>query len=99
MDESTELQSSSPLLTELEELEQQLIQAQAKLQDLKELAKLEQLPPERWTEFQDQIMALEERLQTHLADLNPLPTLFWQVVRFGGLGLVLGFALGQWFGE
>ncbi len=99
MDESTDLQSSSPLLTELEELEQQLIQAQAKLQDLKELAKLEQLPPEQWTELQDQITALEERLQTYLVDLNPLPTLFWQVVRLGGLGLVLGFALGQWFGE
>lgn len=89
----------SPWLAELEEMEQKLTQAQAKLQDLRELARLDQMPPEQWAELQSEIMALDERMQTYLEDLNPLPTLFWQVVRFGGLGLVLGFALGRWLGE
>jgi hypothetical protein len=27
---------------------------------------------------------------------NPVPATFWQVLRFGGLGLLLGIALQRW---
>lgn len=98
MHDSPDPAETSTLVADLEALEQKLIQAQAQVRDLKELAQLEQLPPQQWAELQEQVMALEARMQEYLDDLNPWPALFWQVVRFGGLGLVLGYALGKGLG-
>jgi hypothetical protein len=84
---------------ELQDFERRLQLLQTQLNDLKELLRLEQLPPERWQEFQDQLQALEEQMKSYLGDLNPMPMLFWQVVRLGGLGFLLGILVQRWLGE
>lgn len=105
MHESDESPSISPLLTELEALEAKIAQVHLKVQDLKEAAQLDELPPDQWTDIQEQVAALEERMQSYLQsyleeiEMSRVPTLFWQVVRFGGLGMVLGFALGKWLSQ
>lgn len=87
---------SSSSLTELETYEQRLQVLQRQVADLKELAQLEQVSPEQWAELQEQITALEDRMSTYLEDLTNTPMIFWQVIRFGGAGFLLGVVLARW---
>ncbi len=81
----------------LEALQAKLAILQARLADLRELERLSQLSPEHWAEIQAEVSQLEHRLQAYLLEVfNPVPATFWQVVRFGGLGLLLGIALQRW---
>ncbi|MFS8859578.1 hypothetical protein [Synechococcus sp. B60.1] len=81
----------------LEALQAKLESLQARLADLRELERLSQLSPEHWAEIQAEVSQLEQRLQAYLLEVfNPVPTTFWQVLRFGGLGLLLGIALQRW---
>ncbi|MDX2270902.1 MAG: hypothetical protein NW237_02995 [Cyanobacteriota bacterium] len=84
---------------EWQDFAQRLERLQGQWKDLQELAQLEKLPPERWAEAQQQLADLETRMQEYLGSFNPYPSLFWQVVRFVGLGLVIGVALGRWLGS
>ncbi|MFS8868364.1 hypothetical protein [Synechococcus sp. H65.1] len=81
----------------LEDLQAKLQTLQARLADLRELERLSQLSPDQWAELQAEVSQLEQRLQAYLLEVfNPVPATFWQVVRFGGLGLLLGIALQRW---
>ncbi len=99
MTDSLPPESSSTPEQELQDFEQRLQLLQTQLSDLKELLRLEQLPPESWQEFQEQLQDLEERMKGYLGDLNPMPMLFWQVVRLGGLGFLLGILVQRWLSQ
>jgi ABC-type phosphate transport system auxiliary subunit len=45
------------------------------------------------TAVQEQLAALEVRLESQLFNWKSQQTVFWQIVRFLGLGLVLGYLL------
>ncbi len=81
---------------ELAAYEERLAQLQTRLADLKELAAAEQLAPDQWAEMQEQLVALEARMQEYLGDLVNRPMIFWQAVRFGGLGFLIGILLQRW---
>ncbi len=44
-------------------------------------------------QIQDQLDELEVALESRLFSLSTLKEPFWQIVRFGGLGLILGWSL------
>ncbi|MEM9266237.1 MAG: hypothetical protein AAGA46_11995 [Cyanobacteria bacterium P01_F01_bin.13] len=57
------------------------------------------LPKAELKRLQKQIETLEETLENQLLSWNNLKEPFWQVLRFVGLGLVLGWFLRGWFGS
>ncbi|MEO0869705.1 MAG: hypothetical protein AAFY17_14970 [Cyanobacteria bacterium J06642_11] len=57
------------------------------------------LPRAELTRLKKQIETLEETLENQLLSWNNLKEPFWQVLRFVGLGLVLGWFLRGWFGS
>ncbi|MGD1952973.1 MAG: hypothetical protein ACFB14_25510 [Leptolyngbyaceae cyanobacterium] len=63
-------------------------------------AKLTQghLPKAELNRLKKQIETLEETLENQLMSWNNLKEPFWQVLRFMGLGMVLGWLLRGWFG-
>lgn len=101
-DDWTEFETAiAALETQLDELKGRLSQVQ---QDQERLAQLksrrQQLKnehPTGWkTELRhltSEIEALELNLESKLIDWQSFRKPFWQVVRFGGLGLVLGWFL------
>jgi chromosome segregation ATPase len=48
--------------------------------------------------LQSQIEELDQRLESRLLSESSLKDVFWQSVRFGGLGVAIGWALTHWFG-
>ena len=56
------------------------------------------LPKAELKRLQKQIAALEETLENQLLSWNNLKEPFWQVLRFVGLGLVMGWFLRGWLG-
>ncbi|MGD1857947.1 MAG: hypothetical protein ACFB2W_27235 [Leptolyngbyaceae cyanobacterium] len=56
------------------------------------------LPQAELNRLKKQIATLEETLENQLMSWNNLKEPFWQVLRFVGLGLVLGWFLRGWFG-
>lgn len=56
-------------------------------------ADLSQLPAEELAQMQDRIEALKVTLESHLLSWREIQEPFWQIVRFGGLGLVIGWFL------
>ncbi len=105
----TDSAPSRPDPAQLDVWEQQLSSLQTQIADFRELARLETLSTEQLAEISDQVAALEERLKGYLdALLDDLkqeygadtfvskPMLLWQVVRFGGLGFLLGVLLQWW---
>ena len=56
------------------------------------------LPRAELKRLQKQIRTLEETLENQLMSWNNLKEPFWQVLRFVGLGLVLGWFLRGWLG-
>ena len=85
---------------ELEVFEQQVQLLQQQVTDLKSWSDLEQVPPSQWADMQGHIQALEERMNGYLVavieDINQPPAAFWQAVRFGGIGIVVGILLQRW---
>jgi hypothetical protein len=86
----------------LQAFEQQLQHLQARATDLKTWTDLEQIPPTQWAEMQTQLQELEDRMQGYLLavveEINQPPAAFWQAVRFGGMGILLGILLQRWLG-
>ncbi|GAB4215606.1 MAG: hypothetical protein OHK0012_16150 [Synechococcales cyanobacterium] len=76
-------------------VEERLAELQQELADLKTLTTWEQLPIAQLNAFADELEALERRLHGYLVKYGQ-PSLFWQVVRFVGLGIVLGMAAHAW---
>ncbi|NEQ48545.1 MAG: hypothetical protein F6K11_00190 [Leptolyngbya sp. SIO3F4] len=56
------------------------------------------LPKAELTRLKKQLATLEETLENQLMSWNNLKEPFWQVLRFVGLGLVLGWFFRGWFG-
>lgn len=54
------------------------------------------LPAEELAQMQDRIEALKVTLESHLLSWREQQEPFWQIVRFVGLGLVLGWVLRGW---
>lgn len=54
---------------------------------------LSQLPAEDLAQMQDRIEALKVTLESHLLSWREIQEPFWQIVRFGGLGFVIGWGL------
>lgn len=61
-------------------------------------ADLSRLPTEELAQMQDRIEALKVTLESHLLSWREIQEPFWQIVRFGGLGLVVGWLLHWWLG-
>lgn len=57
---------------------------------------LSALPTEELAQMQDHIEALKLTLESHLLSWRERQEPFWQIVRFVGLGLVLGWILRGW---
>lgn len=86
----------SAAVDELNDFKQRLELLQAKYRDLNEFARLESASPEQLAEMQEQLLALEARMNEYLSEFVSVPAIFWQAVRWGGLGLLLGTLIGQW---
>lgn len=61
-------------------------------------ANLSRLPAEDLAQMQDRIEALKVTLESQLLSWREVQEPFWQIVRFVGLGLVLGWFLRGWLG-
>jgi hypothetical protein len=85
-------------LENLEIFEQKLVSLQHKVRDLKQVLNLDTASPSEWADLQAQMTDLENRMHDYLSELNQPPMAFWQVVRFGGIGILLGIALEKWLG-
>ena len=59
-------------------------------------ADLSKLPAEELAQMQDRIEALKVTLESHLLSWREIQEPFWQIVRFGGLGLIVGWFLNEW---
>ncbi len=57
------------------------------------------LPKAELKRLQKQLENLEDTLESQLLSWNNLKEPFWQVLRFVGLGLVLGWFFRGWFGS
>ncbi|MBK1987941.1 hypothetical protein A0J48_010380 [Sphaerospermopsis aphanizomenoides BCCUSP55] len=70
-------------------------------QELKNLKQNKNQTPELKEELkriQKQLELLELNLESQLFSWNSLKRPFWQVVRFGGLGVIIGWLLRSWVG-
>ena len=61
-------------------------------------ADLSQLPAEELAQLQDRLEALKVTLESQLLSWKEMQEPFWQIVRFVGLGLVIGWFLHSWLG-
>ncbi|MEO0852025.1 MAG: hypothetical protein AAFY15_00785 [Cyanobacteria bacterium J06648_11] len=86
----------SAAINELNDFKQRLEILQAKYRALDEFARLESVPPEDLSAMQEQLMDLETRMNEYLLEFVSVPAIFWQAVRWGGLGLLLGILIGRW---
>jgi len=61
-------------------------------------ADLANLPAEELAQMQDRVEALKVTLESHLLSWKDMQEPFWQIFRFVGIGLVLGWFLRGWLG-
>lgn len=87
-------------LTQLERAVQQLRQRfetvrslQAEQRQIEQQLQQPDLHPEEIAQLQQRLHTLEGALDEHLFDWRSLQEPFWQAVRFGGLGIVIGWIL------
>ncbi|MGD1897619.1 MAG: hypothetical protein ACFB16_11790 [Phormidesmis sp.] len=59
---------------------------------------LSRLPAEELAQMQDRVEALKVTLESQLLSWREVQEPFWQVVRFVGLGLVIGWFLHKYLG-
>lgn len=86
----TQLETSVQVLRQrferVRELEAQQAQIERQMQ-------VSGLSPEALKQLQQRLHDLEMQLESHLFDWRSLREPFWQAVRFGGLGLIIGWIL------
>ncbi|UIE38195.1 hypothetical protein [Leptodesmis sichuanensis] len=89
------LQALKDRYAQIQHDQQRRTELQARQEQIKR--QLQQTPtPALKTELQqiqDQLDELEVALESRLFSLSTLKEPFWQIVRFGGLGLILGWSL------
>jgi uncharacterized protein (DUF3084 family) len=73
-------------------------QWQQELQNLKQNRKQTPEIKAELTRLQKQLETLEINLESHLFSWTTLKRPFWQAVRFGGLGVIIGWLLKSWVG-
>ena len=78
--------------------QQQKAQWQQELQNLKQNSKQTPEIKAELTRIQKQLETLEINLESPLFSWTSLKRPFWQAVRFGGLGVIIGWLLKSWVG-
>jgi DNA repair exonuclease SbcCD ATPase subunit len=75
-------------------------QLQQHIQDIQKTATHEALPElhAELTQLQAQLTDLEITLDSHLFTWDGFSDVFWMAVRFGGLGILIGWGLKAWAG-
>jgi septal ring factor EnvC (AmiA/AmiB activator) len=78
--------------------QQQKAQWQQELKNLKQNRKQTPEMKAELTRLQKQLEAIEINLESQLFSWTSLKRPFWQAVRFGGLGVIIGWLLKSWVG-
>jgi hypothetical protein len=78
--------------------QQQKAQWQQELKNLKQNRKQTPEMKAELTRLQQQLEAIEIGLESQLFSWVTLKRPFWQAVRFGGLGVIIGWLLKSWVG-
>jgi hypothetical protein len=86
----TQLETSIKVLRERFEHVRHL---QAQQQQVEQRLQMPGLSPEEINQLQTRLTDLELQLESHLFDWRSLQEPFWQAVRFGGLGIIIGWVL------
>ena len=86
----TQLEASVTMLRQRFERVRELQTQQAQVQ---EQLKVSGLSPEDLSQLQERLQDLELQLESQLFDWRSLREPFWQAVRFGGIGIILGWIL------
>jgi len=75
-------------------------QIQQRIQDLQQTTTNEALPElhTELTHLQQQLANLELTLESHLFSWDGFSDIFWMAVRFGGIGILIGWSLKAWAG-
>ena len=84
--------------TQVQNDQQQKAQWQQELQNLKQNSKQTPEIKAELTRIQKQLETLEINLESQLFSWTSLKRPFWQAVRFGGLGVIIGWLLKSWVG-
>ena len=82
---------------DIAQFKQRLQALSAKVEAIEQLESAEQLPPEEAAQMLEQLVEMEAIIREGLDGIFS-PSVFWQAVRWGGLGVVLGALLQRWAG-
>ncbi|MGK7912374.1 MAG: hypothetical protein AB4050_12985 [Synechococcus sp.] len=82
---------------DITQFKQRLQALSAKVDAIEQLEAAEQLPPEEAAQMLEQLVEMEAVIREGLDGIFS-PSVFWQAVRWGGLGIVLGALLQRWAG-
>ncbi|MEL7084339.1 MAG: hypothetical protein AAGM36_07540 [Cyanobacteria bacterium J06597_1] len=83
---------------DLAQFKQRLQALSARVEAIEQLEAAEQLPPEEAAQMLEQLVEMEAIIREGLDGIFS-PSVFWQAVRWGGLGVVLGALLQRWVGS
>ena len=106
-DRYQQIKTDEPLRTQLRS---QLASQQQALQEIRDRAKTERMNGDRGVatspsqaelkaklaKLSNQLDEVEMRLESRLVSWLGLREYFWQIVRFGGLGILIGWGLATW---
>ncbi|MEA5529896.1 hypothetical protein VB638_09885 [Dolichospermum sp. UHCC 0684] len=84
--------------TQVQNDQQQQAQWQQELKNLKQNRKQTPEIKNELSRLQKQLETLEINLESHLFSWSSLKRPFWQAIRFGGLGVIIGWLLKSWVG-
>ncbi|MFN7414230.1 MAG: hypothetical protein AN482_00385 [Anabaena sp. LE011-02] len=84
--------------TQVQNDQQQKAQWQQELKNLKQNRKQTPEIKNELSRLQKQLETLEINLESQLFSWNSLKRPFWQAIRFGGLGVIIGWLLKSWVG-
>ena len=82
---------------DIAQFKQRLQALSAKVEAIEQLEAAEQLPPDEAAQMLEQLVEMEAIIREGLDGIFS-PSVFWQAVRWGGLGVVLGALLQRWAG-
>lgn len=82
---------------DIAQFKQRLQALNTKVEAIEQLEAAEQLPPEEAAQMLEQLVEMEAVIREGLDGIFS-PSVFWQAVRWAGLGIVLGALLQRWAG-